>query len=127
MHGVATFKHVMLQWLTNLGIRMLKTKSNRRRVGKFQEYLKQIIYGGNDGIVTTFAIVAGFAGAGAEGTAQIGAVAVLLFGIANLLADATAMGMGEFLSARSQQDVYNATHKTSVLQSRVIRTQEEKR
>ncbi len=79
------------------------------KVGAFQEYLKQIIYGGNDGIVTTFAIVAGFAGAGADGAAQIGGIAVLLFGIANLLSDATAMGLGEFLSARSQQDVFNAT------------------
>ncbi len=79
------------------------------KVGKLGTYLKQIVYGGNDGIVTTFAIVAGFAGAGAQGSAQIGAAAVLLFGIANLLADATAMGLGEFLSARSQQDVYTST------------------
>lgn len=84
-------------------------KSSEHKVGKIQEFMKQIIYGGNDGIVTTFAIVAGFAGAGMEGTAQIGAVAVLLFGIANLLADATAMGLGEFLSGRSEQDVYKAT------------------
>lgn len=90
---------------------MNNAKSNRHRVSTFQEYLKQIVYGGNDGIVTTFAIVAGFAGAGAEGGAQIGAIAVLLFGLANLFADATAMGLGEFLSARSQQDVYNATHR----------------
>ena len=93
---------------------MRKRQSNRHRVSTFQEYLKQIVYGGNDGIVTTFAIVAGFAGAGADGAAQIGAVAVLLFGIANLLADATAMGLGEFLSARSQQDVYNATHRNEI-------------
>ncbi len=93
---------------------MRNRQSNRHRVSTFQEYLKQIVYGGNDGIVTTFAIVAGFAGAGADGAAQIGAVAVLLFGIANLLADATAMGLGEFLSARSQQDVYNATHKNEI-------------
>lgn len=90
---------------------MNNAKSNRHRVSTFQEYLKQIVYGGNDGIVTTFAIVAGFAGAGAEGGAQIGAVAVLLFGLANLFADATAMGLGEFLSARSQHDVYRATHE----------------
>ncbi len=84
-------------------------KAHEHKIGKLQEFLKQIIYGGNDGIVTTFAIVAGFAGAGAEGAAQIGGIAVLLFGIANLLADATAMGLGEFLSARSEQDVYRAT------------------
>lgn len=68
--------------------------------------LKQIIYGGNDGIVTTFAIVAGFAGAQADGVAEVGAVAVVLFGLANLMADALSMGMGEFLSARSQHQLY---------------------
>jgi len=88
---------------------MRNNGTGRLKLNAFQEYLKQIVYGGNDGIVTTFAIVAGFAGAGAEGAAEIGAVAVLLFGIANLLADATAMGLGEFLSARSQQDVFNST------------------
>jgi len=73
---------------------------------RFSELLREIVYGGNDGIVTTFAVVAGFAGAGAGGTAEVGAVAVLLFGLANLLADATSMGLGAFLSARSQSDVY---------------------
>jgi VIT1/CCC1 family predicted Fe2+/Mn2+ transporter len=58
--------------------------------------------------VTTFAVVAGFAGLAAEGTAEVGVVAVLLFGLANLLADATSMGLGEFLSGRSEQDVYRA-------------------
>ncbi len=77
----------------------------------FQENLRQIVYGGNDGIVTTFAIVAGFAGAGAEGAAQIGGIAVILFGLANLFADATAMGLGEFLSQRSERDVYRATRR----------------
>ena len=92
--------------------------ANSHKVGTFQEYLKQIVYGGNDGIVTTFAIVAGFAGAGADGAAQVGGVAVLLFGIANLLADATAMGLGEFLSARSQQDVFNATRARELAQAK---------
>ena len=78
------------------------------RLSRTQEFLKQIVYGGNDGIVTTFAIVAGFAGAQAEGAAQIGGIAVLVFGLANLFADAVSMGLGEFLSLRSQHDLYRA-------------------
>lgn len=81
------------------------------RLGRTQEFLKQIVYGGNDGIVTTFAIVAGFAGAGAEGAAEVGALAVLLFGLANLFADGVSMGLGEFLSTRSQRDLYRAQHR----------------
>lgn len=84
-------------------------KSQEHQISTAAEFLRQIVYGGNDGIVTTFAVVAGFAGAQAEGIVQIGGIAVLLFGVANLLADATAMGLGEFLSARSEQDVYRAT------------------
>lgn len=75
---------------------------------RLRDYLKQIIYGGNDGIVTTFAIVAGFAGAQADGVAQIGTVAVLVFGLANLFADAVSMGLGEYLSSRSAHDLYRA-------------------
>ncbi|MGC9369813.1 MAG: VIT1/CCC1 transporter family protein [Paracoccaceae bacterium] len=80
------------------------------RFGRVQEFLKQIVYGGNDGIVTTFAIVAGFAGARAEGAAEIGALAVLVFGLANLFADGVSMGLGEFLSLRSQHDLYRMRH-----------------
>lgn len=75
-------------------------------LGRFSGSLREIIYGGNDGIVTTFAVVAGFAGAGSGGVALVGSIAVLLFGLANLLADATAMGLGAFLSGRSAHDVY---------------------
>lgn len=75
---------------------------------RVQDFVKQIVYGGNDGIVTTFAIVAGFAGAQAEGVAQIGGLAVLVFGLANLFADAVSMGLGEFLSGRAQNDLYRS-------------------
>ncbi|MDA0222858.1 MAG: VIT1/CCC1 transporter family protein [Proteobacteria bacterium] len=85
-----------------------KHRAEVHGIGRLQENLRQIVYGGNDGIVTTFAVVAGFAGAQAEGVLQIGTVAVLLFGFANLLADGVSMGLGEFLSARSQHDVYHA-------------------
>lgn len=75
---------------------------------RFPEFLREIVYGGNDGIVTTFAVVAGFAGAEAATTATVGPLAVLLFGLANLCADATAMGLGAFLSSRSARDLYSA-------------------
>ncbi|MEY8883222.1 VIT1/CCC1 transporter family protein [Donghicola sp. XS_ASV15] len=81
-------------------------------IAHMRDFLKQIVFGGNDGIVTTFAIVAGFAGAQAEGTAQIGGIAVLVFGLANLFADAVSMGLGEFLSLRSRNAMYRTRRGT---------------
>ena len=76
------------------------------KVSIFQSYLKEIVYGGNDGIVTTFAIVAGFAGAQLSAASPMGYVTVLLFGFANLFADGLSMGLGNFLSIRSEKDSY---------------------
>jgi len=87
-------------------------------LGRAQDHLKQLVFGGNDGIVTTFAIVAGFAGAGAEGVVEIGALAVLVFGLANLFADAVSMGLGEFLSMRSQNDLYAQRHAAQMARIR---------
>jgi len=78
------------------------------RLGRVQTYLKQIVYGGNDGIVTTFAVVAGFAGAQAEGVVGVGTLAVLIFGFANLFADGVSMGLGDYLSDRSARAVWAA-------------------
>ncbi len=79
------------------------------------EYLREIVYGGNDGIVTTFAVVAGFTGASAgDHIVGISVMAVLLFGLANLFADGVSMGLGNFLSIRSQKDIYK-THKEKEL------------
>lgn len=91
-------------------------------MARIRDYLKQIIYGGNDGIVTTFAIVAGFAGAQTDGVAAIGSLAVLVFGLANLFADAVSMGLGEFLSSRSAHDLYR-TRRSQRIHS--IQTQPE--
>jgi VIT1/CCC1 family predicted Fe2+/Mn2+ transporter len=80
---------------------------------KFAEYFKEVIYGGIDGIVTTFAVVAGFAGAALsnETTTTLSFLVVLLFGLANLFADATSMGLGNFLSVRSEKDLYKVERK----------------
>lgn len=79
----------------------------------FTTYLKEIVYGGNDGIVTTFAVVAGFTGAAADVT-TLPLTAVLLFGFANLAADGISMSLGNFLSSNSEKDIY-ATFKQKEL------------
>lgn len=61
-------------------------------------YIAEVIYGANDGIVTTFAVVAGVAGAALD------PAIVLILGVANLLADGFSMGMSNFLSQRSAID-----------------------
>lgn len=89
------------------------------------DYFKEIIYGGIDGIVTTFAVVAGFAGAALSNdlTAQLSFMVVLLFGLANLFADAASMGLGNFLSVRSEKDLYNAKRAS---EENLLQTQPDK-
>ncbi len=61
-------------------------------------YLAEVIYGANDGIVTTFAVVSGVAGA------ALNPSIVLILGVANLFADGFSMGMSNYLSRRSAID-----------------------
>jgi len=61
-------------------------------------FLKPLIFGGLDGILTSFAIVAGAAG----GSMPIPVILVL--GFSNILADALAMGVGEFLSSKAENE-----------------------
>lgn len=68
---------------------------------KFEEYLGEIVYGGIDGIVTTFAIVAGSVGAG------LSSAIILILGFANLVADGFSMGVGAYLSSKSEKDLYD--------------------
>lgn len=69
------------------------------------EFLKAAVYGANDGIITTFAVVAGVAGAG------LSPKIVIVLGIANMMADAVSMGIGDFLGEKSQADLEKAESK----------------
>ncbi|MBL6722699.1 MAG: VIT1/CCC1 transporter family protein [Candidatus Margulisbacteria bacterium] len=86
----------------------LKTHiENEHNISPFSTYLKEFVYGGNDGIVTTFAVVAGFSGANiGEHSLNFSIVTVLLFGLANLFADGAAMGLGNYLSIRSEKKLF---------------------
>lgn len=64
-----------------------------------KDTLPQFVYGGTDGIITTFAIVAAGAGAG------LSTPIILILGCANLVADGFSMGVSAYLSA-------TATHET---------------
>lgn len=77
------------------------------KLSPIADHVREIVYGGNDGIVTTFAVVAGFSGAsiGAD-VLQYSILSVLLFGLANLFSDGAAMGLGNFLSIRANKEVY---------------------
>ncbi|MEN8251994.1 MAG: VIT1/CCC1 transporter family protein [Patescibacteria group bacterium] len=72
------------------------------------ENLKELVYGGIDGIITTFAVVAGFTGAMASQDANvvIPVTVVLIFGLANLFADGFSMGVGDFLSSRAEKKLF---------------------
>jgi VIT1/CCC1 family predicted Fe2+/Mn2+ transporter len=71
-----------------------------RHGGAGSKYLGEMVYGGLDGIITTFAVVSGVAGA------QLGTPVILILGLANLLADGFSMGTGSYLSTKSEQEYY---------------------
>jgi len=66
--------------------------------GPRSNYLRDWIYGGMDGAVTTFAIVAGVVGA------DLSAAVLLLLGFANLLADGFAMAAGNYSATKAERD-----------------------
>ena len=70
-----------------------------RRLGQrpSPSYLHDFIYGAVDGAVTTFAVVAGVAGAGLDETV------VIILGGANLVADGFSMGASNFLGTRAER------------------------
>lgn len=68
------------------------------------KYIKNIIFGGLDGIITTFSIIA--AAYGADFNTRL----IIIMGIANLLADAVSMGLGEYISGVSE-NIYINTEK----------------
>ena len=74
----------------------------RPHVGETRQYVRDIILGVNDGLVSVFLLVAGVVGGGFAGET------VLLTAIAGGIAGAISMAAGEFLATRSQEEVFDA-------------------
>ncbi|MBU4459162.1 MAG: VIT1/CCC1 transporter family protein [Verrucomicrobia bacterium] len=68
--------------------------------GEASRYVGEVVYGSLDGIITTFAVVSGVAGA------ELGTGVVLILGLANLFGDGLSMAAGAYLSARSDREYY---------------------
>jgi len=73
-----------------------------QHLGESRQYLRDIILGVNDGLVSTFLLVAGVVGGGLTTTQ------VLLTSIAGAVAGMVSMGAGEYIATKSQEQVFTA-------------------
>ena len=78
-----------------------KQSTRGSRVIRGISYLRDWIYGGIDGVVTTFAVVAGVVGA------DLPSRIVLILGLANLVADGFAMAAGNYSGTQAERDDYD--------------------
>ena len=62
--------------------------------------IREVVFGAQDGLVSTFAVVAGLAAAG------VGNVVVLLGGLVSAVAGVLSMSIGTFLASRAQRQLY---------------------
>ena len=65
-------------------------------------FLRNVVYGFNDGLTANFGLVAGVIGA----TVATQHHTVIVAGVAGLIADALSMGSSGYLAAKSEQEVY---------------------
>lgn len=75
-------------------------RAMEEHAGEESQYIGELVYGGLDGIITTFAVVSGVAGA------NLGSNIILILGLANLFADGFSMAVGAYLSTKSEQEYY---------------------
>lgn len=74
--------------------------AKRLQKGPKVSYLRDWVYGGIDGTVTTFAIMAGVVGA------DLSAGVVIVLGVANLLADGFSMAAANYTGTKAEHDEY---------------------
>lgn len=82
-------------------------------------WMGQAIYGANDGLGSVFGIVSGVAGATAGGPA------VLIAGLAGMLASALSMGSGAYLATKSEREVQEAEFRRERLELQLHPEEEE--
>ena len=81
-------------------------------------YLGDFVFGALDGSITTFAIVAGAAGA------ALSPSVVLVLGFANLLGDGASMALGNYLGTKSEDEVRQRQRRTEEWETEHVPEQE---
>ena len=87
----------MRSWPWSTSIRRRRSPSACRGAPSFS-YLRDWVYGGIDGAVTTFAIVAGVVGA------ELSNRVVLILGVANLVADGFSMAASNYSGTKTEHE-----------------------
>lgn len=82
----------------------------RLELGPEHNYLKDFIYGAVDGAVTTFAVVAGVAGA------KLSIGIVIILGMSNLIGDGFSMAVASYLATRAERELLQKARKEEELQ-----------
>lgn len=75
-----------------------KLKKRLKKTDNQGSYVKSMVYGGLDGIITTFAVVAGVVGGALD------LRVIIILGFSNLLADGFSMATGDYLSSKSEKE-----------------------
>lgn len=95
---VSILKNILSNQTQLSGTNLARFEKRHRSVGG--NALRAAVLGGNDGLVSNFSLVMGIAGA------TSGQNEILLTGIAGLLAGALSMSLGEWISVKSSQELY---------------------
>jgi len=77
-------------------------------VVRLEDHVRGVVFGGMDGILTTFALLAAVAGSRHTSTSL-----TLVIGISTVLADALSMGAGEYLSSKAEAQMEGGVAKAN--------------
>lgn len=76
---------------------------------EIEKNIREVVYGGMDGAVSTFAVVTGAAGA------DLGVRVILILGFASVIADGFSMAVGSYLSEESERELFVKKGKRRLL------------
>ena len=91
-----------------------RARDGGQRIGRLSS-IREVVFGAQDALVSTFAVVAGLAAAG------VGPLVVLLGGLVSAVAGVLAMSIGTFLASRAQRQLYEHELERSAARSAIIR------